>query len=657
MERRVEGEHAKIEHAAKGGAELPATVCARVRSGTTYKLVSDPSFVAWCEHMWYKHVFRLALDRVCTRESIKGWGRKECLRRLYLYGIEDQFARTSRVRDALALWDDARTRCLAPPKLHQEAPHRLALEWLRTRFVPGRLMAIEEDLYRTVASFHHVLAAPPAPCLIEDMMPILDDDDLTTSPVDDRSLVKFKVLKTNPGGRVLQHPWHLGSKPLVVRVVRYEIFDLFGTRTLRAVARCDNIDLWGLASTDFPRVLRSLCRYDRVAAVALLDVPNDTRRRLADSIVVPPQGGVARGGGSGAVVIRGSLADQAAKRVKSFVSFARRQFDRQAGGPHLDAPLPIGDDVDLLASLAEHGLVTARQDDGGAIQYAADPSSLIWRCGLNAEACRLEVALPAGVAPPMLSRIDLLARLRRQGFRPSAVVPPPLSSASELVYWASGLINSSKLYLCCLLDRASLFRKGAPWIRHRQNAPYYKALLLCEDGATVDDLAHNGDHRGIADLVEGKTLKGDDCADALMTIEDEPAGEEDDLVDVYAPVMWAATCETQRASVTASGASFSLAGYVPGHSPTVHFDGTHQSGVLRGWVRCPWPGHVRCFKYQHITVEGTRHRLIGYLLAWVRWCEGLERDNHTGVGNVPPRHMVDAANADVAADVHASLHS
>ena len=265
VEREIEGEHAKIQHAVKLGAATPATVCSRIRAPYLLELLDSSQFVAWCRSVWSQHILRSVLKVVYTGEQLKGLGVSDLLKKIYLYGIAEQFVDVTQTKDALQVWDAALWHVLKPLPLASSATETFALDWIRHRLQPGRLFCLPSHLCRLV-DYASYTAHESGACSIRDIMDLVCCEDVVRDTLDHANHNFFKVVNCYPSRRVLEHPWHLGARPSVISVVIYQVGKGTGGTKIRlhANAASTYLDLKFLISDAFPEVLQSLWSFGSI---------------------------------------------------------------------------------------------------------------------------------------------------------------------------------------------------------------------------------------------------------------------------------------------------------------------------------------------------------------------------------------------------------
>ena len=251
VERSIEAEHAKIGQVSKLGLVNPASVCSRIRAEYTLSLLADGDFLVWCSGRWQTHVFRTSLEPLHL--DTKGWKRKRFLEAIYLFGIEEQYSDVVQMKDELKAWDDARMHALVPVKLALPPVQVLCLEWLKMRMSAGRFLALPSTLCRFVQYVGYCRAADgELTHTLGDVLALVGCDDVLAerAPVGDFEV--FRIVNSGANRRILQHPWHLGPRPLVVRVARYSrLPDIQGQMVFSSTGgHC----LFGFSSSQWQRI-------------------------------------------------------------------------------------------------------------------------------------------------------------------------------------------------------------------------------------------------------------------------------------------------------------------------------------------------------------------------------------------------------------------
>jgi hypothetical protein len=285
VERAIEGEHAKIEHVTKLGPLSPASVCSRIRAKYTLALLSDDIFVSWAHGRWQTHVFRSVLKPLNL--NTKGWSRTRFLESIYLFGQLEQFADTAELQQNLKVWEDAKTHAFVPTKLALPGVQLLCLEWLKKRMCTGRLLALPSSLCRLVDYVGYKGDDVADASDLSEVLSLAGCDDMIAEVPVLSGVVVFRIINANPNARVLQHPWHLGSRPNVLRVVTYSrLPDIEGRAIFAPTTKVSCLDLLYLSSSSFIDVWQSLLTFAQVKVGSLLVLKGSVRRALALTDVV-----------------------------------------------------------------------------------------------------------------------------------------------------------------------------------------------------------------------------------------------------------------------------------------------------------------------------------------------------------------------------------
>jgi hypothetical protein len=276
VERAIEGEHAKIQWVEKMKADSPATICSRMRSTYLLSLLATPLFRAWATSIWNSHVFRSVLQVLYSPAHMRGWGRVDCLKHIYMFGLDQQFTDTSQIQLALKNWDATLQSIVRPIKLAITTSQTLAIEWLRSRLTLGRCFCTSSNHFRTIGYVNRLPGHDPgaAESSINDVLALLDCDDLAANGSSMEDLCFFRVLNPTPTVRVLQHPHHLGGKSVVMAVVQLHLKNVSGTDMLLYGKDVLLLDVCGMTGSDFPSLLKHLWSYDVKLGTVLTLLPH-----------------------------------------------------------------------------------------------------------------------------------------------------------------------------------------------------------------------------------------------------------------------------------------------------------------------------------------------------------------------------------------------
>ena len=640
-ERPIEGEHAKIEMASVRAHPEPPTVCARVRSPYLLGLTEQSLFCSWGRRMWQSKVFRAVLKPMCQASALKNLTPPQLLQRIYLYGVDQQFESTRDLKAGLQQWELVRNRTLAPPRLALPPVPRLCAEWLRGRLRPGRLLAIPAELAKFVDPADCLTDRGAEPPRLNDVLSLLASEEVVRDIASIEDVVLCKVLNPRPNKRTVQHTWHLGERPDVIRVAVYKPYAAGpSSLTFNPQPDIQDLDLRYLASDVFLEVAQRMCTFAQTTLGCQLAVKEDVLRMLGSDgmdmrLAIPDRGTDA------AVAVRDAVLDPVENPSKHpLVSVMQSLVQRNAlveqGTWRRASELRFFSSADV-ESLIEQGFAARREGEFGEAEYAVSITAFAWRPVLRCSAPVVEFSvLPGDVHVLQQSRLDLLALLHRQGFEGTSNLPKSWTPEAPMQYRLQNITGGTKFYFVCLALRAEILNKGATEILHNAGGSYYRALLFLKDTQPVQALVDAGpvSEESLTALLDEDGATAEPEFRPLLATED---GEEDEGASEQLPVQLAADA-AQRAMMRPFELPPILAASpVPG---VVHFDNaSHSSGILRGWLRCAW-NHPRCFKYQQINVAGSRERLIAFLHTWNLLGEAMSREDHTRMR--PPDDAVDA---------------
>ena len=629
VERAIEGEHAKISNAFGGAGHkmLPPTVCARIRSPYLLDLLEGSKFYAWCTYQWSSHIFRNLLKSICP--ETKGWSRDRMLKNIYLYGIEQQFAPVSTHFSGVKRWESTNVAARQPVHIAPPAITTFNMQWLKSRLIPGRLLALSTDCVRFVDYCGYRKDEHASICPVNDVLSVIGSEELLTEPFNATQLTYFRVVNSLPNARVLQHTWHLGGKPTVVRVAVYNLvanrpdFSVLGARP-----EIQNLDLDHLCMDAFPTVLQSLWCFASMDLGTKLVLKDDVQQLLLRDTVttMPPLldvGGDANPAWAGALALRNDKAYKSIHASKVALETLAVQKAVHEAGVYVKL---AGASDGVVGALENLGFLKVRDSVDGR-EVALTASSVEWHPFVRCSKPLLDATLP-----PMaknicaFSKLDLLAILHREGFSPEGekAVLGKSWKPGDLHYKLSAVLNGPKGYFACLVQRESLCVKGASYILHTAPAKYYAVLLTLENLESFYAVVDNenltskicDDHLKLADpgsIVDADAshsdpseqlgVSGEDSENAMPVLMDERVAEKELLAPFVCP------------EVGGKGI------------PIVHFDNcSHHSGQLRGWVKCLW--HPRCQKWRQLNVAGSKEALVSYLHAWCLQGAVLSKESH-----------------------------
>jgi hypothetical protein len=221
-ERSIEGEHAKIEQATKLGPATPATVCSRIRAPYLISLLDDRTFYSWCKGAWTRHIFRELLEVRYTVGDLKGLGRVDLLKKIYLFGVREQFEDVSQTAACIRAWAETVHNAIKPVAIPRSSSASVALDWMRTHMTIGRIFAAPHECLRFV-QYTGYEAHGMDPCSIGDVVSIFASEEVFRFDGSLGNLVFFRIVNPYPNRRVLEHPWHLGGRPLVIAVSKFHV--------------------------------------------------------------------------------------------------------------------------------------------------------------------------------------------------------------------------------------------------------------------------------------------------------------------------------------------------------------------------------------------------------------------------------------------------
>ena len=145
--------------------------------------------------------------------------------------------------------------------------------------------------------------------------------------------------------------------------------------------------------------------------------------------------------------------------------------------------------------------------------------------------------------------------------------------------------------------RHTLLDKGLECIWHDGNAAYYKALVMLDDLSDVQRLMRNKETSVAAfnKLLQDRGMADSSSSNRPLALEDLDGGTAEFVADTDAllPVQIEAHSAMQASLQPMELPPLGAAAH---GQVVVHFDNcSHASGVLRGYVKCPW-GHEACFQ-------------------------------------------------------------
>ena len=278
VERAIEGEHAKIEHVLTTSM-TPASVCARIRLPHIMSLLDDKVFWSWCKGVWASFVFHRLLQPLGL--NLKGLTSNALLHKIYLHGIAEQFQNVGDVRETINLWSGARAHVLHPVLLNYTKVEAFALDWIRHKFIPGRILSLPAALARFIPYVGHAPEVRDA-YSIDDVVSLLGCNEVLGEALDVENAIFFKVVNAYPSRRHVEHPWHMGRRPLVLAVARYHVRSCASGIVIESDPHTFYLDLLYLCSNVFPEVLQSAWAFGNIEYGSHLAVKDSALQALED---------------------------------------------------------------------------------------------------------------------------------------------------------------------------------------------------------------------------------------------------------------------------------------------------------------------------------------------------------------------------------------
>jgi hypothetical protein len=263
--------------------------------------------------------------------------------------------------------------------------------------------------------------------------------------------------------------------------------------------------------------------------------------------------------------------------------------------------------MDVVTALARVGAVETGRTEFGELQLRRSGVGLRWGFILLLEfpiqVIRMTFETPA-------SKLDIIAALHREGWRPLALPGGAWSQGQPLHY--HGNMARPVSYFMCLLKREEVLRKGVESIRHGQKDAFYMCLLRLSAEKLVDMFA------ALPEAASNDWFKGrlgdddtphDDVDDRLLSLEDGHGPDEAPRANVpplaLAPrVVGGSAWSRCFASVGDGSARIK-----------VYFDNaSHTSGRARGWVNCSDHG---CIRYIFADDYDSRDDFCAFAYTWL----------------------------------------
>ena len=595
-------------------------------------------FLRWLQHHWGKHIYAELLQPLYDASALKNAGKAQLLQKIYLFGNDEQFADITDRSALLKAWDAAALQVTVLPLETFSGTAKLCLEWLRLRLTRGRLFAAPIDTLRIMAYTSYTKHREEA-CQLNDILALVSCEQLLGSQVELRKLTFFKVVNAFPNRRTVRHAYHLGARPTVVAIIRYDIDrHTDSTVRLRPAFSTEYLDLNFLASCRFSDFIQSFWTFHSIQYGSKPDIMPKALRLLAESPVPLPLPWSESKNPSALM-----------PRETDFVTPAHKFVCQLLGAEHSGS---LGQLVDI-ASLGSYCSETVESlERAGVIKTRRSAHNFaVEAIGISFSAVRyvplvmvgapaLEFTIASQAALATQSRLDLAMLLYRQGFTATYDAPRYWDESSQEVFRAQALLSGTKLYFVALVLRHEIARRGG-FVMHTGSARYYHLLLTLKDHAVFECLK-DADAAMPEELLQ--TLSATDSLhEPLLPIQyseepiDEPNGDVEsdrfadssDLLTEPLPILI-----QKYAAETAQLRSYQHGGSI------IYFDNrSHSSGKLRAFTKCRL--HDRCTKHMQVETAGSRHLAICHLMAWLQWAEvqQLERDDHSG--HAPPAALVD----------------
>ena len=324
--------------------------------------------------------------------------------------------------------------------------------------VPGRLLVLSTDGIRFVEYLGYKADDAAGHADLNDVLSIVGCDDVLSEPFDANKLVFFKIINSTPNARILQHTWHLGGRPQVLRVATYNLAQGRGDSVvLRATAEIQCLDLRYLSSGRFVDTLQSMWLFASKEPGALMVLKDDVENALnSDAITAPlaltDVGGDASAGQTAALLAMHSRHHSLhnAGRV-ALEALATQRAISEVGVWSLQGPDILDSTID---NLEQRGYLMSRDSPEGK-QIAVSVRAVHWDCFLRCSKPFPEiVTTPSATNICKLPKLDMIAILHRQGF--TAVSDKKALSdkwkAGDWVYKQQNVLSRGfKAYFACLI--------------------------------------------------------------------------------------------------------------------------------------------------------------------------------------------------------------
>lgn len=253
--------------------------------------MEKPAFCAFARNRWDKHVFEQLLRNAFPKSTLQGLSKAQILEKIYLYGMEEQYAELKETQLALKHFDTAVSSTLLVKPKTLSGTAMLALGWLRSRLTNGKLYACPSHLLKVVGyAGYDATASSEDPAAIQDILSILSCDQIVTSTPSMKELTFFKVVNCYPSRRHVIHPYHLGPRP--PRVIAVTIFSSAisdnGVAMLQPSPRPQYIDLDAWCRWRFCEFVQNLYGWGKVEFGSRLAIVPSLLRVLGESPVAFP---------------------------------------------------------------------------------------------------------------------------------------------------------------------------------------------------------------------------------------------------------------------------------------------------------------------------------------------------------------------------------
>ena len=125
-------------------------MCARIRAPYLLELLEDDVFLRWLQHQWSKNIYAELFQPLYDASELAKAGKARLLQKIYLFGVDEQFADITDRNALMKAWDAAALQVTVLPLETFSGTAKLCLEWLRLRLTRGRLFAAPIDTLRII---------------------------------------------------------------------------------------------------------------------------------------------------------------------------------------------------------------------------------------------------------------------------------------------------------------------------------------------------------------------------------------------------------------------------------------------------------------------------------------------------------------------------